>query len=91
MPQSRKSSQEGKAVIQPNKPYLSTEEAAQLFGFSIRTITAWAAVWPESGGVQGIPAFKMKRSCRFDRQRIQAYIDGKQLPLRPVVRKTASA
>ena len=81
----------GKAVIQPNRPYLSTEEVAQLFGFSVRTITAWAAEWQESGGTQGIPAFKMGRSWRFDRQQIQAYIDGKKLPLQPVNPKAASA
>ena len=79
------------AVIQPNRPYLSTEEVAQLFGFSVRTITAWAAEWQESGGVQGIPAFKMGRSWRFDRQQIQAYIDGKKLPLQPTGPKTATA
>jgi excisionase family DNA binding protein len=71
---------EGGAVIQPTKPYLSTEEVAHWLGISIRTVTALAAQWQESGGVQGIPAFKIGRSWRFDRQKIQAYIDNKQLP-----------
>lgn len=78
-------------MIQLNKPYLSTAEVAQLFGFSVRTITAWAAEWQESGGTQGLPAFKMGRSWRFDRREIQAYIDGKKLPLQPIERKAASA
>ena len=73
----------GKAVIQPNRPYLTTEEVAQLFGFSVRTITAWAAEWQESGGTQGLPAFKMGRSWRFDRQQIQAHIE-KQKQLKQV-------
>jgi excisionase family DNA binding protein len=81
----------GKVVVQINKPYLSTEEVAQLFGFSVRTITAWAAEWHESGGTQGIPAFKMGRSWRFERAEIQAYIDGKKLPVQPVKRRAALA
>jgi excisionase family DNA binding protein len=81
----------GKAVTQSNKPYLSTEEVAQLFGFSVRTVTAWAAEWQESGGTQGLPAFKMGRSWRFERQQIQAYIDRKKLPVQPIERKTATA
>jgi excisionase family DNA binding protein len=67
-------------VLQPNKPILSTEEVAQWLGLSIRTTTALAAQWHESGGAEGIPAFKLGRSWRFDRQKIQAYIDQKQLP-----------
>ena len=81
----------GKAVLQPNKPYLSTEEVADLFGFSVRTITAWAAEWQESGGTQGLPAFKMGRSWRFERTEIQAYIDGKKLPVQQVKRPAAIA
>jgi hypothetical protein len=46
-----------------------------LFGFSVRTITAWASQWQDSGGQEGIPAFKMGRSWRFDRQQIQAHIE----------------
>ena len=59
--------------------------------FSVHTITAWAAQWQESGGMPGIPAFKMGRSRRFDRQQSQAYIDSKRLPLQPVGPKTAPA
>jgi excisionase family DNA binding protein len=78
-------------VIQANKPYLSSEEVAQLFGFSVRTITAWASDWHESGGTCGIPAFKMGRRWRFDRQQIQAYIDNKTVPLQFTERKASSA
>lgn len=80
----------GKAVIQPNRQYFSTEEVAQLFGFSVRTITAWAAEWLESGGRQGIPAFKMGRSWRFERQQIQAYVDSKKIPSHQTERKAAN-
>jgi excisionase family DNA binding protein len=81
----------GQIVITSTRSYLSTVEVSQLFGFSVRTITAWAAAWHESGGTQGIPAFKMGRSWRFDRKEIQTYIDGKKLPLQQIERKTATA
>jgi excisionase family DNA binding protein len=70
----------GSTLVQPAKQYLSTEEVAQWLGLSIRTITALAAQWYDSDGVEGIPAFKLGRSWRFDRLKIQAYIDAKQLP-----------
>ena len=82
----------GNALNQLNKKsYLSTEDVAREFGFSVRTITAWAAEWHESGGQQGLPAFKMGRSWRFERTEIQAYIDGKKLPVQPVKRRAALA
>ena len=62
------------AVIPFNKPYLSTEEVSQMFGFSARTITEWASAWQESGGTEGIPAFKMGRSWRFDRLKLLAEV-----------------
>jgi excisionase family DNA binding protein len=81
----------GKSVLHTNKPYLSTEDVAQLFGFSIRTVTAWAAAWQESGGREGIPAFKMGRSWRFERAAIQTYVDSKKLPVQPIKRPAAVA
>jgi excisionase family DNA binding protein len=91
-PRRRKSGfDEGKAVIQTSRAYLSTEEVADLFGFSVRTISAWAVEWRDSGGQQGIPAFKMGRSWRFDRKEIQAYIDRKKLPPQKIERTAASA
>jgi excisionase family DNA binding protein len=81
----------GTVVRQSDKSYLSTEEVADLFGFSIRTITAWASEWHESGGKQGLPAFKMGRSWRFDRVEIQVYIDGKKLPVQQLKRPAAIA
>lgn len=90
-PNRDKNSDKGNALIQTNRLYLSTEEVAQLFGFSVRTITEWAAQWQDSGGQQGLPAFKMGRSWRFDREQIQAMVRSKQIPLQSVERKTASA
>jgi len=65
------------------KKYLSTEEVARLFGFSVRTITTWASEWQDSSGTQGLPAFKMGRSWRFERAEIQTYIE-KQKQLKQV-------
>ena len=81
----------GTAVIQSTRQYLSTEEVANMFGFSIRTVTAWAVAWQESGGREGIPAFKMGRSWRFDRQQIEALIRSKQIPFQPSERKAVIA
>lgn len=60
--------------------YISTEDVARLLGFSVRTITAWAAAWHESGGTEGLPAFKMGRSWRFDPEEIQALIRRQKQP-----------
>ena len=90
-PNPREVREKGTAVSQALKPYLSPEEVANLFGFSARTITMWAAAWQESGGRRGIPAFKMGRNWRFERKELQAYIDGKKLPLQPITETAASA
>jgi excisionase family DNA binding protein len=78
-------------VKQPDKPYLSTEEVADLLGFSDRTISALAVAWHESGGIDGLPAFKVGRAWRFERKDLEAYIANKKLPLQPIVRTAASA
>jgi hypothetical protein len=43
-----------------------------------RAIAAWTAAWQESGAVEGIPAFKMGWSWRFDLQQTEAIVRGKQ-------------
>jgi len=63
-----------------DKSYLSTEDVSRMLGYSPRTITLWASAWLESGGVEGIPAFKLGRGWRFDAIELQAYIDGKKSP-----------
>ena len=76
---------------QPEKSFLSTEDVADLFGLSDRTITALAAAWHESGGSEGIPAFKIGRSWRFERKNIQTFIDSKKLPVQQTKRPAAIA
>jgi excisionase family DNA binding protein len=90
-PNRERAFERGKAVLQPNKPYLSTEEVAQLFGLSDRTITALAAAWHESSGAEGIPAFKIGRSWRFERKDIEAFINSKKAPSQQPKRPAATA
>jgi predicted DNA-binding transcriptional regulator AlpA len=91
-PGRRKNSDGGKAVIQPDRQYLSTEQVARWLGLSGRTITAMAVQFHESAGRDGLPGgFKIGRSWRFDRQQIQTYIESKKVPLQPPARKTAIA
>ena len=71
------------------RPYLTTAEVAQLFGFSVRVITEWAVQWHDSGGQQGLRGVKMGRNWRFDREQIQVWLRDKQFPSRPFVRKSA--
>ena len=61
--------------VQRTSTYLSTEEVAQLLGFSVRTVTLWFNQWHETGGQQGIPGgFKVGKSWRAERVEIEAWI-----------------
>lgn len=62
--------------------YLSTEEVAQLLGFSVRTVTLWFNQWHETGGEQGLPGFKVGKSWRAERKEIEAWIEKQKV--RPV-------
>lgn len=55
--------------------FLSTEEVAQLLGFSVRTVTLWFNKWHETGGQEGIPGFKVGKSWRAERREIEAWIE----------------
>ena len=68
----------GKVIVMPlqrTSTYLSTEEVAQLLGFSVRTVTLWFNQWHETGGQQGIPGFKVGKSWRAERKEIEAWIE----------------
>jgi predicted DNA-binding transcriptional regulator AlpA len=75
----------GKVLMMPvprTSTYLSTEEVAQLLGFSVRTVTLWFNQWHETGGQQGIPGFKVGKSWRAERKEIEAWIERQKV--RPV-------
>ena len=75
----------GKVIMMPiqrTSTYLSTEEVAQLLGFSVRTVTLWFNKWHETGGQEGIPGFKVGKSWRGDRKEIEAWIEKQKV--RPI-------
>src|SRR5579871_2115085 len=68
--------------VQRTSTYLSTEEVADLLGFSVRTVTLWFNKWHETGGLEGIPGFKVGKSWRAERREIEAWIEKQEV--RPV-------
>jgi hypothetical protein len=52
-----------------------------LLGFSVRTVTLWFNKWRETGGLEGIPGFKVGRSWRADRAEIEAWIAQQKAPI----------
>jgi excisionase family DNA binding protein len=67
-------------VLTPRKKFLTSYQLSEWLGVAPRTVTEWAEQWFDSGGQQGIPAFKIGRSWRFDADRVQAWINEKQMP-----------
>jgi len=65
-------------VLTPKKKYLNSYQVAEWLGYAPRTITEWAEQWHDSGGQEGIPAFKIGRSWRFDADAIQDWLAQKQ-------------
>lgn len=69
----------GKVLLMPaprTSTYLSTEEVAQLLGFSVRWVTLMFNKWQETGGQEGLPGFKAgKKSWRVERKDIEAWIE----------------
>jgi Helix-turn-helix domain len=60
-------SQKGrKKVIQQKKKFLTAEETATLLRQKPRTITAWANMYQETGGGEGLPGIKLGRRWLFD-------------------------
>src|SRR5258708_22351824 len=53
-------------VNQNRKKFLNTQEVAQWLGFSTHTITNWAVRNLDSGGTEGIPAYKLNDELRVD-------------------------
>lgn len=58
--------------------FLTTEQVAKWFGYSVRTITDWAQQHEDSGGQAGIPAFKLGRGWRFDKTALEVWLADKQ-------------
>jgi hypothetical protein len=61
------------------KKLLTTEETATLLRQKPRTITAWANMFDESGGGEGLPGIKFGRRWLFDEAVILAMIEKKSI------------
>ena len=57
---------------------MKTEQVAQRLGYSVRTVTDWAQQYVDSGGQEGIPAFKLGRGWRFEKAALEEWISEKQ-------------
>lgn len=82
-PTLRRHRSSGKVVMMPvqrTSTYLSTEEVAQMLGFSVRTVTLWFNQWKDTGGQSGIPGFKIGKSWRADRKEIEGWIARQKAP-----------
>jgi excisionase family DNA binding protein len=64
--------------------FLTTQEVARWLGNSPRTISALAERWHDTGGLEGIPAFKVGRAWRFDAERLENWVTQQQDPNRHV-------
>jgi hypothetical protein len=47
------------------RPFISIDEAAQMFGVSARTARRWAAEYIDSGGSRGLPVIEIGERRRF--------------------------
>jgi excisionase family DNA binding protein len=67
--------------------FATTEEVAAWLGISVRTLTAWAVAWQDSGGAEGIPAFRLgKRQWRYDPEEVERWLTtNRNLP--PIIRE----
>jgi excisionase family DNA binding protein len=78
-------------VNQSRKNLLKTEQVAQWLGFSTRTITNWATKNLDSGGAEGIPAYKLDDEWRFDEDEVKEWLETKRgLTVQPRQLKVAA-
>jgi excisionase family DNA binding protein len=57
------------------KRFLSSEEVAHRLGVSVRTVVTWAGQYDDSGGSEGLPAYRFgKRAWSFDKEEIERWI-----------------
>ena len=55
--------------------FLNSKQVAALLGVSVRSVVAWATEYEDSGGTEGLPAYRFgKRAWSFDRQEIERWV-----------------
>ena len=60
----------------PNRHFLTAAELAPWLRVDERTVRRMAERWQDSGGQEGLPAFKVGRQWRFARERILPFLGG---------------
>lgn len=58
----------------PNRLLLCAKEVAPAYGVKERTIRRWAEQFRDSGGLEGIPAFKSGKLWRFARPAVREHL-----------------
>ena len=58
----------------PRGKFLSTAETAERIGVSERTVTLWAEKWQDTGGQEGLPAFKLGKCWKYQADQIDAWL-----------------
>jgi len=62
-----------------NARFLNSKQVADLLGVSVRVVVEWASQYHDSGGAEGIPAYRFgKRAWSFNRQEIERWIERKK-------------
>src|SRR5437016_4949321 len=60
--------------ILPDNQILTASEVALALRISEETVRRWADQWRDSGGHEGLPAFKVGKQWRFSRQAVYEYV-----------------
>lgn len=72
-------SEEGNLQMQKyNYKFLRAEELADWLELPVRTVTELACRWKDTGGLEGIPGFKIGRAWRFDEDQVKAWPERNQ-------------
>ena len=62
-----------------NPRFLNSKQVADLLGVSVRAVVDWAFQYHESGGSEGLPAYRFgKRAWSFSREEIERWIEEKR-------------
>ncbi len=58
----------------PNRMFLTAAEIAPLLRVDERTVRRMAERWHDTGGQEGLPALKIGRQWRFERERVCTFL-----------------
>ncbi len=58
----------------PGNVILTAAEVAKALRVSVEAVRRWADQWRDSGGLEGLPGFKVGKQWRFYRKAVSAYL-----------------